>query len=113
MSIYQCPECGEQGKKYDSVLPSDIEEGFCPSCRSHWDIGLKSDNTNEHAEVGALLAKCEHAELRKRSDNWTAWVRLKVGGLLFAHSGPTQVAAIRAAVEAAEKGVHDAATEAK
>jgi len=45
MSVYQCPECGEQGKKYKSVLPSDIEEGFCPSCRSHWDVGLKSDDT--------------------------------------------------------------------
>lgn len=69
-----------------------------------------SDN-DEHAQVGALLAKCEHAEIRKRNTDWIAWVRLKVGGRLFkvggrlfAETGPTQLAAIKAAVDAAEKG---------
>jgi hypothetical protein len=107
MSVYQCPECGEQGKKYDSVLPSDIEEGFCPSCRSFWDIGLKSDNTNEHAEVGALLARCIGFEAGQDHDGWWAWVRLPGREPLTMGSGPTQLAAIKAAVEAAEKGVRE------
>jgi hypothetical protein len=107
MSVYQCPECGEQGKKYDSVLPGDIEEGFCPSCRSFWDIGLKSDNTNEHAEVGALLAKCDYFEVDCHPEGWAA--RVTIGGSIRMRSGegPTQLAAIRAAVEAAEKGVRE------
>jgi hypothetical protein len=107
MSVYQCPECGEQGKKYDSVLPGDIEEGFCPSCRSFWDIGLKSDNTNEHAEVGALLARCGYCEVGTDGKAWHAMV----GGFQWAGlsggSGPTQLAAIKAAVEAAEQGVRE------
>jgi hypothetical protein len=108
MSVYQCPECGEQGKKYDSVLPSDIEEGFCPSCRSFWDIGLKSDNTNDHAEVGALLAKCGNYRVAEYESGWHAEVYLIDGGMgssEFAYE--TQLAAIRAAVEAAEKGVRE------
>ena len=108
MSVYQCPECGEQGKKYNSVLPSDIEEAFCPSCRSHWDIGLKSDDTNdEHAQVGALLAKCEYFEGGRDGSLWWVWVRLPGKCQSFRSQGSTQLAAIRAAVEAAEQGVRE------
>ena len=66
-----------------------------------------SNTNDDHAQVGALLARCEHLEIRKLNIDWIAWVRLKVGGLLFAKTGPTQLAAIRAAVEAAEQGVRE------
>ena len=108
MSVYQRPECGEQGKKYNSVLPSDIEEAFCPSCRSHWDIGLKSDDDDEHAQVGALLARCGNYRVAEYESGWHAEVYLVGGGMgssEFAYE--TQLAAIRAAVEAAEQGVRE------
>jgi hypothetical protein len=65
-------------------------------------------NTNEHAEVGALLARCEFASVLKNAEyGWAAFV--KITGIAGSPSGygPTQLAAIRAAVEAAEKGVRE------
>ena len=62
---------------------------------------------NEHAEVGALLAKCGYFEAGRDGSLWWAWVRLPGKCQAFRSQGPTQLAAIRAAVEAAEKGVRE------
>lgn len=59
---------------------------------------------NDWATVGARLARCRHAEVTHRGDHFIAWVRLAPDGLLFSKTGKTQLEAIRAAVEAAEKG---------
>jgi hypothetical protein len=61
----------------------------------------------EHAEVGALLAKCGYFSSGVREKGWWAWIGL-VGrtGITYGF-GTTQLAAIRAAVEAAERGVQE------
>jgi len=64
-----------------------------------------SDN-NEHAEVGALLAKCAYIEIDRTSRGWTVWACIP-GGEACCYQGDTQLAAIRAAVKAAEKGVRE------
>lgn len=63
-----------------------------------------SDNTNDHAEVGALLAKCDNFNVfpHPQTYEWCAIVYIK--GSRGTKTGATQLAAIRAAVEAAEKG---------
>jgi hypothetical protein len=63
---------------------------------------------DDHAQVGALLAKCEFSSVFRNADKgWAAFA--KVSGYVGSPSGygPTQLAAIRAAVEAAEKGVRE------
>lgn len=64
------------------------------------------DETNEErAQVGALLAKCGYFSSGVRAKGWWAWICL-VGRTSITHgTGPTQLAAIQAAVEAAERGV--------
>ena len=66
-----------------------------------------SDNTNEHAEVGALLARCDLIEVGYDAEKWWATASLSANSPMFWGYGTTQLAAIRAAVEAAEKGVRE------
>ena len=64
--------------------------------------------TSEHAQVGALLAKCGNYRVAEYESGWHAKVYLVGGGMgssEFAYE--TQLAAIRAAVEAAEQGARE------
>jgi len=63
-----------------------------------------SETNGEHAQVGALLARCDYIELSKQDDGrWCA--ELQFGTIhLWEGEGKTQLEAIRNAVEAAEKG---------
>ena len=65
------------------------------------------NNTNDHAEVGALLARCDscHVFRHTQTSEWIA--RVDIGYAHRTKTGATQLAAIRAAVEAAEKGVRE------
>lgn len=72
--------------------------------------GVKSSlekANEEHAQVGALLARCEsfHVFRHTQTDEWIS--RVYIAGLHRIKTGPTQLAAIKAAVEAAEKGVRE------
>ena len=63
---------------------------------------------SDHAEVGALLAKCCDYRLGEYEQGWFAEITLRNNET--GDSGTfqsTQLAAIRAAVEAAEKGVRE------
>lgn len=64
-----------------------------------------SNTSDEHAQVGALLARCESFDVDLIGDEWVATIQLPGCRFRNVESGPTQLAAIRAAVEAAEKGV--------
>jgi hypothetical protein len=61
----------------------------------------------EHAQVGALLARCRYIECGQEFNEWWATVLVCASGTYCHGEGPTQLAAIRAAVEAAEKGVRE------
>lgn len=65
-----------------------------------------SETRDEYAQVGALLARCESFEVERcpRRGYWHASV-LQADIGWHDGEGPTQLAAIKAAVEAAEKGV--------
>ena len=63
---------------------------------------------NEHAEVGALLAKCCDYRVGEYKQGWFAEITLRNNETGNSDTfQPTQLAAIRAAVEAAEKGARD------
>jgi hypothetical protein len=59
----------------------------------------------EHAQLGALLARCWNFKVEYALD-WSADIQLK-NGRVGSGYGDTQLAAIKAAVEAAEKGVRE------
>lgn len=71
--------------------------------------GEAMSETNDHAQVGALLAKCWKIEVRFGTvdKNWKASLFLIGRADYHFAYGSTQLAAIRAAVEAAEKGVRE------
>lgn len=70
-------------------------------------MSIEHIDPSERAQIGALVARCRHAEVTHRGDHFIAWVRLAPDGLLFSKTGKTQLEAIRAAVEAAEQGVRE------
>lgn len=62
----------------------------------------------EHAELGALLARCCVVMMYKKDDGiWRCVIGLSLDGVAFRGEGPTQLAAIKSAVESAEKGVRE------
>ncbi|MFZ4506056.1 MAG: hypothetical protein ACOYNK_06875 [Microbacteriaceae bacterium] len=68
----------------------------------------EATETNDHAEVGALLAKCCDYRVGEYKQGWFAEIMLRnneTGSSDTFHD--TQLAALRAAVEAAEKGVRE------
>ena len=68
---------------------------------------VRPDN-DEHAQVGALLARCCDYRLGEYEQGWFAEITLRNNET--GNSGtfqPTQLAAIKTAVEAAEKGVRE------
>lgn len=69
--------------------------------------GEAMSETNKHAQVGALMAKCGYCEVGTDGKEWHAVVGAFRWAGLTGGSGPTQLAAIKAAVEAAEQGVRE------
>jgi hypothetical protein len=88
----------------DSVTPWVL----CKKCGSQdTRLTMSTEQTLEAAEVGALLARCWMYSVRFFPDvaSYEATVSTSSGDAT--RSGPTQLAAIKAAVEAAEKGVRE------
>lgn len=56
-------------------------------------------------QIGQLLAKCDYIELQEWNGGWLATVTVKLSFYAVEGEGPTQLDAIRNAVEAAEQGV--------
>lgn len=90
---------------YEDWFPADCPEEFLfgPAIP----LPEQCHENDDHAQVGALLAKCIGFEMGKDHDGWWAWARLPGREPLTMGEGPTQLAAIRAAVEAAEQGVRE------
>lgn len=107
----KCWTCGNVAMHEDNVTPWVL----CKKCGSQ-DTRLtkptpgmqKIDEEREHAQVGALLAKCESFEVERCpcKCDWHASILQADTGWHDGY-GPTQLAAIRAAVEDAEQGVRE------
>ena len=106
----KCYDCKNVAIHEDSILPWVL----CKKCGSD-DTRLvkptpemqKIIEEQDFAQVGALLAKCEAVHLFKHAQTGEWITRVDIGDDHRTRTGPTQLAAIRAAVEAAEKGVRE------
>jgi hypothetical protein len=106
----KCHDCGNVAMHEDSVTPWVL----CKKCGSQdTRLTMSTEQVLEAAQVGALLARCLHATIQRDfygtrgvGREWVATVNIDGSGY-HEGEGPTQLAAIKAAVEAAEKGVRE------